>query len=81
MGRTLATANMLILEEQGALSDFRRTLRREDQRHFDAMFAGARKHTAAISQASHALPLEVILLSMMLEQAKEIEYLRNRLND
>ena len=27
MGRTLATANQLILEEQSALSDFRRALR------------------------------------------------------
>lgn len=80
MGRTLQTANMLILEEQSALSDFRRALRREDQRHFDTLFAAARRHTAAISQASHALPLEVILLSMLLEQAKELESLRNRVN-
>jgi hypothetical protein len=80
MGRTLATANQLILDEQSALADFRRALRREDQRHFDTLFAGARKHTAAISQASHALPLETILLSMLLEQAKEIESLRSRLN-
>jgi len=80
MGRTLQTANQLILEEHSALSDFRRALRREDQRHFDTLFANARKHTAAISQASHALPLEVILLSMLLEQAKELESLRNRTN-
>jgi hypothetical protein len=81
MGRTLQTANQLILEEHSALSDFRRALRREDQRHFDALFASARKHTAAISQASHALPLEVILLSMLLEQAKALEALRSRTND
>lgn len=77
MGRTLATANQLILEEQQAYADFRRALRKEDQRAFDALFAHARLHTAAISQASHALPFETILLAMLLELWKELEHLRN----
>jgi hypothetical protein len=76
MGRTLATANQIILDEQAAFAEFRRALRREDQRAFDALFAAARKHTAAISQASHALPFEVVLLAMLLEQARELERLR-----
>ncbi len=80
MGRTLRTTNQLILDEQTAFAGFRRALRRDDQRHFDTMFAGARKHTAAISQAVHALPLESILLAMLLEQAKEIEGLKNELH-
>ena len=80
MGRTLKTTNQIILDEQAAFADFRRTLRRDDQRHFDALFAGARKHVAAISQANHALPLEAILLAMLVEQAKEIEALKDRLN-
>ena len=79
MGRTLATANQLILEEQAAFADFRRTLRREDQRVFDALFASARRHTAAISQANHALPFEAVLLAMLLEQAREVERLRELL--
>ncbi|MCL4806109.1 MAG: hypothetical protein KJ046_17575 [Anaerolineae bacterium] len=76
MGRTLATANQIILDEQAAFADFRRALRREDQQVFDALFAAARKHTAAISQAGHALPFEAILLAMLLEQARELERLR-----
>ena len=44
MGRTLATANQIILDEQTAFAEFRRALRREDQRAFDALFAAARKH-------------------------------------
>ncbi len=77
MGRTLATANQIILDEQTAFANFRRTLRREDQRLFDALFAGARRHTAAISQANHALPFEAILLAMLLEQARELERLKH----
>jgi hypothetical protein len=80
MGRTLQTTNQIILNEQSAFGRFRRALRRDDQRHFDTLFAGARKHTAAISQANHALPLESILLAMLVEQAKEIEALQRKLN-
>jgi hypothetical protein len=80
MGRTLATANEIILKEQAAFANFRRTLRREDQRIFDTLFAGVRNHTAAISQANHALPFETILLAMLLEQAKEVERLKTLLH-
>jgi hypothetical protein len=76
MGRTLATANQLILDEQAAFTNFRRALRRDDQRAFDSLFAAARKHTAAISQANHALPFEAVLLAMLLEQAREVERLK-----
>ena len=81
MGRTVITANQVILDEQVAFADFRRALRREDQRLFDTLFATARKHTAAISQASHALPFEAILLAMLLEQAREIERLKRLLDE
>lgn len=81
MGRTLATANQIILDEQTAFAEFRRALRREDQRAFDTLFAAARKHTAAISQAGHALPFESILLAMLLEQARELEHLRMLLEE
>ena len=81
MGRSVRTANQVIIDEQQAFADFRRTLRREDQRIFDALFAGARRHTAAISQAAHALPFEAILLAMVMEQAKEIDRLRRLLDE
>lgn len=80
MGRTLATANQIILNEQTALTNFRRALRRDDQQAFDILFASARRHTAAISQANHALPFEAILLAMLLEQAKEVERLKHLLD-
>lgn len=80
MGRTLSTTNQIVLDEQTAFASFRRTLRRGDQHVFDTLFASARNHTAAISQANHALPFEAILLAMLLEQAKEIEQLKHLLN-
>lgn len=80
MGRTLATANQIISSEQAALANFRRTLRRADQQLFDGLFAAARLHTAAISQANHILPFEAILLAMLLEQAREVERLKQMLD-
>lgn len=75
MGRTLQTTNQLILEEQAAFAHFRRALRKADQRHFDALFASARKHTAAISMANHALPFEAVLLAMMVELSQRLAQL------
>jgi hypothetical protein len=87
MGRTLSTANQIILDEQKAYADFRRGLRRSNQAAFDELFANARKHTAAITMASHALPFETILLAMLLEEhllvqrlGQEIDELRNQMN-
>lgn len=81
MGRTLLTANQLILDEQQAFKAFRRALRLADQRHFDTLFAAARNHVAAVSQASHALPFEAVLLAMLIEQEKRIARLESLLHD
>lgn len=75
MGRTLQTTNQLILNEIANFRNFRRALRAADQRRFDALFAAARQHTAAISLADHALPFESVLLAILLEQQRRIEQL------
>lgn len=81
MGRTLATVNQIILQEEKAFADFRRALRRNDQPAFDELFALARKHTAAISMAAHALPLETILLAMLLEEHLKYRALSRRMDE
>lgn len=79
MGRTLPTITQLLDETQAELASFRRTLRRSDQYLLDGIFASARKHIAAISQSDALLPFEMVLLAMLLEQAKEIAALRHEL--
>jgi hypothetical protein len=76
MGRTLKPINQQLLEEETAFAKFRRALRRQDQLALDDLFGAARKHTAAAAYASHALPFEVFLLSMLLEEHKEVIRLR-----
>ena len=79
MGRTIPSANQYLIHEQEAFSRFRRALRRSDQLILDELFSAARKHSAALAYASHALPFEVALLSMLLEEYKEIRRLRQLL--
>ena len=80
MGRTLQTTNQLILNEIAHFNNFRRALRADDQKLFDAVFAAARQHTAAISLADHALPFESVLLAILIEQQRRIEQLEARIN-
>jgi len=41
------------------------------------LFAAARQHLAAAAYAGHALPFEIFLLAMLLEEHKEVIRLRS----
>ena len=79
MGRTMPSITQAFIEEQEAFGRFRRALRRSDQLALDDLFASARQHLAAAAYASHALPMETFLLSMLLEQHKQVLHLRTQL--
>ena len=81
MGRTLPSASQNFLQEEQAFARFRRALRRSDQLALDDLFVSARQHLAAAQYASHALPFEVFLLAMLLEEHKEVMRLRERVED
>ena len=81
MGRTLPSIPQAFLQEQKAFSRFRRALRRSDQLALDDLFASARQHLSAAAYAAHALPMETFLLSMLLEQHKEILRLRQQVDE
>lgn len=72
MGRTLPSATQLLLQEEAALSRFRRALRRGDQLAFDDLFTAAQKHISASAYAAHALPFETFLMAMLLEEHKHV---------
>jgi len=79
MGRTLPSATMVFLQEEASFGRFRRALRRSDQLVLDDLFSAAHQHLAAAQYASHALPFEVFLLSMLIEEHKEVMRLRERM--
>lgn len=79
MGRTLPSITNAFLQEQESFARFRRALRRSDQIVLDDLFAAAHQHLAAAAYASHALPFEVFLLAMLLEEHKEVLRLQHDL--
>jgi non-homologous end joining protein Ku len=79
MGRTLPSATQSFLIEEESFSRFRRALRRSDQLALDELFIAARQHLAAAAYAANALPMEVFLLAMLLEEHKEVRRLRTRI--
>ena len=78
MGRTLPSITQSLQEEQAAFSRFRRALRRSDQLALDELFVSARQHLAAAAYAADLLPMETFLLSMLLEEHKEVIRLRDQ---
>ena len=81
MGRTLPSATQVFLQEEAAFARFRRALRRSDQLALDDLFTSARQHLAAAQYATHALPFEVFLLAMLLEEHKEVLRIRQQRED
>ena len=81
MGRTLPSITQAFLQEQEAFARFRRALRRSDQQALDDLFTSAHQHLAAAAYTAHALPFEVLLLAMLLEEHKEVLRLREMLED
>jgi hypothetical protein len=81
MGRTLPTATIILQQEEASFARFRRALRRSDQLALDDLFTSARQHLAAAQYASHALPFEVFLLSMLLEEHKQVMRLREQVEE
>ena len=77
MGRTLPSVTQAFILEEESYHRFRRALRRSDQLALDDLFAAARQHLAAAAYAANALPMEIFLLAMLLEEHKEVIRLRN----
>ncbi len=76
MGRTLPSSTQVFIQEEASFARFRRALRRSDQLALDDLFTSARQHLAAAQYAAHALPFEVFLLAMLLEEHKQVLRLR-----
>lgn len=76
MGRTEPTFRHLLDRLEHDWRDYRRGLSAEDARAFDALFQKARAHASASGNAAPADPLDAALLSMLIEQEKELARLR-----
>jgi hypothetical protein len=82
MGRTIPTANMLIQVEIDAfLRSYGRGLSgKVEQRALYDILQLCKKHTQACGQAVRLVPFHGILLSLMLEQEKQLRKLNDELS-
>jgi len=73
MGRTVPSFRMLLDSIIMELGDFRRALRRRDQEVFDRIMDMAREHASASTVAAAIDPMDIIVLSILIEQQKQID--------
>ena len=76
MGRTVPTYRMTLESIIQSWNDYRRALPKDDREAFDAMVNRARMHASASTYAAFTDPVEGALLSILLEQEKELRRLR-----
>lgn len=79
MGRTVPTYRLIIESVVSEWMPYRRALRGRDRKAFDMLMTKARMHTSASSYANRMEPLESVFMSILLEQQKEIELLKMKL--
>jgi hypothetical protein len=76
MGRTVPSFRMLLEEIIAELSIFRRALHGEDKAAFDRLMNQARKHASSCTVAPTLDPMDAVFLSILVEQEKELNLLR-----
>jgi hypothetical protein len=79
MGRTILSATQTWVEEDKALRRYVRALRKGDQVLIQELIALSRKHIAEASYASNLYPMDIYLVSMLLELYKKVRQLELKL--
>ncbi|GFO96447.1 hypothetical protein ig2599ANME_0636 [groundwater metagenome] len=80
MGRTVPSFRNLLEEIIVELSVFRRAMRGEDKAAFDSLMNKAREHASSCTVAPALDPMDAVFLSILVEQQKELNFLREALN-
>ncbi|WP_231187456.1 hypothetical protein [Haladaptatus sp. DYF46] len=80
MGRTNTTYRDLLQAMESRWSKYRRALRHADEPVFDRLFEYARAHADASGVQNHQFVEIPALISMLIEQQKQIEDLEDRLD-
>jgi hypothetical protein len=80
MGKTLPPFSQLIEYERRRWVPFKRALPKKDQATFDRLFDCAKLHVQAGVMVSRPLALETIVMTIILEQQKQLERLESLLD-
>jgi DNA repair ATPase RecN len=81
MGRTVRTYRTVLEDMIDNWQGFRKALRKEDKEAFDRLMERARQHASAAGYDARVDPVESLFMSILLEQEKEIEALRKKIEE
>lgn len=81
MGRTVPTYRMILEQVIKKWDSFRRALRKKDREKFDGMMNKARMHSSASVFNIQIDPTESMFMSILLEQEKDIDRLKEKLQE
>ena len=80
MGRTVPSFRLYLDAFTAEWGRFRRALRREDRMAFDKVVNLARRLASASGYQAPPDPMDALLLSIAVEQQKEIDHIKRRLD-
>lgn len=81
MGRTNPTFRDFLRKYEEQWQPYRRALRRGETAHFDRLFEGAQGYADAAGYLNGEDPGRVVLFSMLMAQAAELDGLRERVRE
>jgi len=79
MGRTLPSTTQLAFDLIAELKPFYGALRRSDQLVLDRFFEAVLQHRAALGNAAHLLPMQVMPFLILLEEHKRNSQVYNEI--
>jgi len=77
----LEPQTLAVDSDMRTLARFRRTMTPEDQAVLDTMLAAVQHHWPIRQACAHLTPLDLLLMTMLVEQKKEIDRLAGILQD
>jgi hypothetical protein len=66
--------------DMNTLARFRRAMEKDDQRILDDLLLSVRHHWPLKEDAAHLTPIELLLMTMLVEQRKELLDLKDLVN-
>jgi len=81
MGKTLPPFSQLVEAERRRWASFKRALPKEDHAILDRLFECAKLHIQAGVMVARPWPFETIVMSILLEQQKQVEQLERQLHE
>lgn len=80
MGRTVPTFRNAVEDEIKRWKEFRKSLRKKDREAFDELLEDCKRHLSACSQANDPEPFRAMAISMILEQQKKLDSLKETIS-